>query len=60
MDKNANAMTAKEASDYLGCSDYTIKEKARLGEIPHYKVGNRYRFRREALEKWITDQESNS
>ena len=36
--------TAKELADYLKVSERTILDLARGGKIPHYKVGNRWRF----------------
>ncbi len=50
-------LTPTEASALIGCKEYTIKELARGKRIPHYKVGNRYRFTRSALIKWMADQE---
>lgn len=50
-------MDTKEASIFLGCSAYTIRELARKKEIPHYRIGNRIMFRKQALEKWIAKQE---
>lgn len=52
------ALTPEEAGLLIGCSAYTIKEKARNREIPFYKVGNKYRFTRAALLKWMTQQEN--
>ncbi len=57
MDAKETGLTPTEASALIGCSAYTIKELARRNEIPFYKVGNRYRFTRSALLKWMADQE---
>lgn len=50
-------LTAAEAARFIACSEYTIKDLARRGLIPHYKIGNRLRFNRSSLEKWIEQQE---
>ncbi|NMA66594.1 MAG: helix-turn-helix domain-containing protein [Clostridiaceae bacterium] len=50
-------MNTKEASQFIGCSAYTIRELARQKRIPHYRVGNRIMFKRETLLKWIKKQE---
>ncbi len=57
MDVKETGLTPTEASALIGCSAYTIKELARRNEIPFYKVGNRYRFTKLALLKWMADQE---
>lgn len=50
-------LSPKEASQLIGCSEYTIKELARQGRIPHHRIGNRIKFTREGLQKWIEAQE---
>ncbi|QUH25481.1 helix-turn-helix domain-containing protein [Serpentinicella alkaliphila] len=50
-------MDTKAASIFIGCSAYTIRELARKKEIPHYWVGNRIMFTKQALVKWIAKQE---
>jgi len=57
MDVKETGLTPAEASALIGCKEYTIKELARGKRIPHYRVGNRYRFTRSALLKWMADQE---
>lgn len=42
-------LNVEEAAEFLGFSPYTIREKARLGEIPGRKVGREWRFLRAAL-----------
>ena len=50
-------LTPQEAGDLIGCSAYTIKELARGGRIPFYKVGSMYRFTHSALMEWVNEQE---
>lgn len=50
-------MNTKEASKFIGCSAYTIRELAREKKIPHYRIGNRIMFTKETLKKWINRQE---
>lgn len=57
MDVKETGLTPTEASALIGCKEYTIKELARGKKIPHYRVGNRYRFTRSALIKWMVNQE---
>lgn len=56
--KPDTGMTPEEVAEYLNCSAYTVKEMSRRGELPHYRVGKLYRYRKRALENWIEKQES--
>lgn len=51
-------MDTKEASRFIGCSAYTIRELARKKQIPHYRIGNRIMFSKQSLIKWIDKQEN--
>lgn len=51
------ALTPEEVGTIIGCSAYTVKDLARRKCIPHYKVGNMYRFTRSAILEWIRKQE---
>lgn len=58
MDKTfPERLTAAEAAKFIACSEYTVKDLARRGLIPYYKIGNRLRFNSSSLEKWIEQQE---
>lgn len=50
-------MTVKEAAPYIGASEYKLREMVRRKQIPAYRIGNRIFFRKEALDKWIEQQE---
>lgn len=51
-------LTVEQAAEFLGFSPYTVREKARLGEIPGRKVGREWRFSREQLLEWIEEGET--
>ncbi len=53
-------ITAKEAADYLGISYWSLLELAKKGEVPHIKVNRRVLFRKESLDSWVKDLESQS
>lgn len=55
--ENEQVMTPEGAAELLQCSVYTLKEHARAGDIPCFKLGNRYRFRKSTLLAWIAEQE---
>ena len=46
-------LNAEEAAEFLGVNPYTIRQKARLGEMPGRKVGKEWRFSRQALLQWL-------
>ena len=48
-----DVLNVEEAAIYLGFSQYTIREKAREGEIPGRKMGKEWRFSRRALLEWL-------
>ena len=45
-------LNAREAAEYLGAHVETVRRLARKGEIPAFKVGKDWRFRRRALLRW--------
>lgn len=58
MDTELDILTTKEAAGYLHISEYTLRQLCRGGFIPHARLGsNRYRFTKQALNKWIQKQE---
>jgi excisionase family DNA binding protein len=49
-------MTAKEAGEYLGLAEGTIRNKASRNEIPFVKLGVALRFRKSELDRWVEEQ----
>ncbi len=54
--KEEKLMTVKEVADYLRLDEHTVYRMARKGEIPAYKVARQWRFKKNALEKWLESQ----
>jgi excisionase family DNA binding protein len=52
-DEPREVLNADQAADFLGLNPYTVREKARAGEIPGRKVGKEWRFLRSALLEWL-------
>jgi excisionase family DNA binding protein len=50
-------MTVREVAGYLRMHEMTIYRMARHGEIPAYKLGNRWRFHRQRIEEWLSEHE---
>lgn len=49
-------MDIKEAAEYLGVSHDTMYHYASSAFIPAFKLGNRWRLRRTALNAWMDAQ----
>ena len=46
-------MDIRQASDYLGISADTLYKYASEGFIPAFKLGNRWRFKKDLLDRWM-------
>jgi excisionase family DNA binding protein len=53
--RTKDVLNAEEAAEFLGFNPYTIREKARLGEIPGRKIGREWRFSRRRLLEWLEE-----
>lgn len=49
-------MTLKEVASYLRVHYTTLHGVIRRGVIPSFKIGGDYRFRRDAIEKWVAEE----
>ena len=50
-------LTMKEVATLLKIGEKTVYSLAQRGEIPAFKVGRQWRFRKSALEQWVKEQE---
>ncbi|MBI5510729.1 MAG: response regulator [Deltaproteobacteria bacterium] len=57
MDRNPNALGISEAAAFIGAHEQTVRKLARSGAIPAYRVGTVWRFRKEALVRWMEGQQ---
>ena len=46
-------MTLREASQYLGISPDTLYKYLSEKSIPAFKLGNRWRFKKDLLDRWM-------
>ena len=53
-------LSLEEAAKYLGASYSSVREKMLLGELPFFRVGNRYKMKENDLLKWIEDSRKKS
>ena len=49
-------MDIRQAADYLGISADTLYRYASEGFVPAFKLGNRWRFKKNLLENWMDRQ----
>ena len=53
-------MTPREAAEYLSVHVRTIYRLAKNGDIPGRKVGGSWRFKKDALDEWLSWRETPS
>ena len=46
-------MNLREASQYLGISPDTLYKYLNDDKIPAFKLGNRWRFKKDLLDRWM-------
>lgn len=51
-----NAWTTEETANFLGVHVETVRRLARRGEIPAFKVGSDWRFRKSSVHRWAETQ----
>lgn len=49
-------MTVKQISEYLQMDVHTIYKPARSGQIPSIKIAGQWRFKKDVIDKWISEQ----
>jgi excisionase family DNA binding protein len=49
-------MNAREASRYLGISKETLYKYLWQNRLPGFKLGNRWRFKKAVLDRWMEKQ----
>jgi len=56
MDEKLGAvMTIEELSTYLKIPKSTLYKLVREGKVPSQKVGRHWRFRKEAIDRWLDE-----
>jgi excisionase family DNA binding protein len=51
-------MTPREAAEYLSIHVRTIYRLAKNGDIPGRKIGGSWRFKKDALDQWLSGREN--
>jgi HSP20 family protein len=52
-DEKDQILTAEEAAEYLKMALSTLYRYMRTGQVPCFKVGNQWRFKRSVLDQWM-------
>ena len=60
MPSDDEILTVKELCDLLRLHPTTVYKLVRQGKIPRFRVGNEWRFRRDAIERWTVEQSMNA
>lgn len=53
--KLSDVLTIEELSTYLKISKSTLYKLTRRGEVPCQKIGRHWRFRKEAIDRWLEE-----
>ena len=56
MAETREVMGIREASDYLGVSRETLYKYVDEEKIPAFKLGNRWKFKKTLLDRWMETQ----
>ena len=51
-------LTVEELAEYLKMKTVTIYKHAQDGKLPGFKVGSKWRFKKETIDEWIQEQEN--
>ena len=52
-ERRPTVMTLGEVARYLRINKSTVYRMAREGTLPAWKLGNAWRFKKDAIERWI-------
>jgi len=53
MSDSPEVMNVRQASDYLGVSPDTLYKYLSENQIPAFKLGNRWKFKKTLLDRWM-------
>jgi excisionase family DNA binding protein len=56
MEDSPEVMNIREASEYLGISADTLYKYLAEEKIPGFKLGNRWKFKKSVLDRWMERQ----
>lgn len=53
---DTDILTVKELAEYLKLNEKTAYRLAAKGQIPGFKIGGSWRFRKSEIDMWIEEQ----
>lgn len=53
-------LTVQEVAAYLRLHAVTVYRMAQSGDLPAFRVGRRWRFKRDQIEEWLADRQASS
>jgi excisionase family DNA binding protein len=56
-DTPSPAWTVRQVAEFLSVNERTVYRMAERGDLPAFKVGDAWRFRREDIDAWIAKQQ---
>jgi excisionase family DNA binding protein len=60
MERRPTIMTVEEVAKYLRVHTMTIYRLIQRGDLPALRVGRGWRFKKDQIERWLLDHETNS
>jgi excisionase family DNA binding protein len=54
--KEKEIMTVKQIAEYLQMDEHTVYKLARSGLIPSIKIAGQWRFKKDVIDKWISEE----
>ena len=58
MSDSPEVMNIRQASEYLGVSPDTLYKYLSENKIPAFKLGNRWKFKKTLLDRWMESKSS--
>jgi excisionase family DNA binding protein len=58
MSDSPEVMNVRQASEYLGVSPDTLYKYVSEDKIPAFKLGNRWKFKKALLDRWMESKSS--
>ena len=58
MSDSPEVMNIRQASEYLGVSPDTLYKYLSENKIPAFKLGNRWKFKKALLDRWMENKSS--
>ncbi len=49
-------LTSKQVAEYLQLKPVSVRRKAKKGEIPSIRIGNRIRFHKHEIDRWLLNE----